>query len=155
MKWKETRIIEQEWKSIPYSFLPQHLRFIGSALSTRDGVVIDWLLGNYFDARIEETFIREMRVMTRQERSKKQVGSTFTATCLGSQDTRTCFARSSAGRSCFYGLVCVGVGLDWRVYPFPNGGALLTATIVLYALTSGISGYVASNMYRQMGGKKW
>jgi hypothetical protein len=48
-----------------------------------------------------------------------------------------------------FALALVGV-----FYPY-NRGALLTATIVLYALTSGISGYVASNMYRQMGGEKW
>ena len=39
-------------------------------------------------------------------------------------------------------------------YPY-NRGALLTAIIVIYALTSGIAGYVAANHYRQMGGENW
>merc|ERR1711966_440148 len=39
-------------------------------------------------------------------------------------------------------------------YPY-NRGALLTAIIVIYALTSGIAGYVAANNYRQMGGENW
>jgi len=50
---------------------------------------------------------------------------------------------------CVFALALVGV-----FYPY-NRGALLTACIVLYALTSGISGYVASNSYRQMGGENW
>eukprot|EP01024_Parvocaulis_polyphysoides_P054899 TRINITY_DN5570_c0_g1_i4.p1 TRINITY_DN5570_c0_g1~~TRINITY_DN5570_c0_g1_i4.p1 ORF type:complete len:602 (+),score=51.23 TRINITY_DN5570_c0_g1_i4:165-1970(+) len=39
-------------------------------------------------------------------------------------------------------------------YPY-NRGALYTATIVLYALTAGISGYVAGSFYRQMEGDYW
>eukprot|EP01023_Acetabularia_acetabulum_P020115 TRINITY_DN2036_c0_g1_i1.p1 TRINITY_DN2036_c0_g1~~TRINITY_DN2036_c0_g1_i1.p1 ORF type:complete len:602 (+),score=71.18 TRINITY_DN2036_c0_g1_i1:212-2017(+) len=39
-------------------------------------------------------------------------------------------------------------------YPY-NRGALYTATIVLYALTAGISGYVAGSFYRQMEGDSW
>ena len=46
-------------------------------------------------------------------------------------------------------LALVGV-----FYPY-NRGALLTACIVLYALTAGIAGYVAANNYRQMGGENW
>ena len=46
-------------------------------------------------------------------------------------------------------LALVGV-----FYPY-NRGALLTACIVLYALTAGIAGYVAANDYRQMGGENW
>ncbi|XP_074656952.1 transmembrane 9 superfamily member 1-like [Tubulanus polymorphus] len=34
-------------------------------------------------------------------------------------------------------------------------GGINTAAIVLYALTSCISGYVAANMYRKMGGENW
>ncbi|CAD7700344.1 unnamed protein product [Ostreobium quekettii] len=39
-------------------------------------------------------------------------------------------------------------------YPY-NRGALLTACVVLYALTSGISGYVAASWYKTMGGTSW
>jgi len=46
-------------------------------------------------------------------------------------------------------LALVGV-----FYPY-NRGALLTAIIVLYALTSGIAGYVSASNYKQMGGEKW
>jgi transmembrane 9 superfamily protein 1 len=34
-------------------------------------------------------------------------------------------------------------------------GTINSAAIVLYAFTSCISGYVASNMYRKMGGESW
>lgn len=48
-----------------------------------------------------------------------------------------------------FSLALIGV-----FYPY-NRGALLTAILVVYALTSGIAGYVAANNYRQMGGTLW
>lgn len=36
-----------------------------------------------------------------------------------------------------------------------TGGSVSLAAIILYALTSGIAGYVAATFYTQMGGKKW
>ena len=48
-----------------------------------------------------------------------------------------------------FALALVGV-----FYPY-NRGALLSALIIIYALTSGIAGYVAANNYRQMGGENW
>ncbi|KAI9384298.1 hypothetical protein POPTR_012G042300v4 [Populus trichocarpa] len=46
-------------------------------------------------------------------------------------------------------LALVGV-----FYPY-NRGALLTALVVLYALTSGIAGYTATSFYCQLGGTNW
>ncbi|GBG91531.1 hypothetical protein CBR_g52565 [Chara braunii] len=46
-------------------------------------------------------------------------------------------------------LALVGV-----FYPY-NRGALFTALIVIYALTSGIAGYVAASYYRQLEGTNW
>ncbi|KAH7307317.1 hypothetical protein KP509_22G054000 [Ceratopteris richardii] len=39
-------------------------------------------------------------------------------------------------------------------YPY-NRGALYTALVVIYALTSGIAGYSAASFYRQLGGTNW
>nr|CAD1825100.1 unnamed protein product [Ananas comosus var. bracteatus] len=39
-------------------------------------------------------------------------------------------------------------------YPY-NRGALFTALVVIYTLTSGIAGYVAANFYRQIEGTNW
>lgn len=39
-------------------------------------------------------------------------------------------------------------------YPY-NRGALFTALVVIYALTSGIAGYVATNFYCQLEGTNW
>jgi hypothetical protein len=50
---------------------------------------------------------------------------------------------------CIFMLALVGV-----FYPY-NRGALYTASIVLYALTAGISGYVSAGFYKQMGGTRW
>ncbi|EPS59962.1 hypothetical protein M569_14842, partial [Genlisea aurea] len=46
-------------------------------------------------------------------------------------------------------LALVGV-----FYPY-NRGALFTALLVIYALTSGIAGYTASSFYRQLEGTNW
>ncbi|KAJ3677066.1 hypothetical protein LUZ60_002790 [Juncus effusus] len=46
-------------------------------------------------------------------------------------------------------LALVGV-----FYPY-NRGALFTALVVIYALTSGIAGYVATNFYCQLEGSNW
>jgi hypothetical protein len=39
-------------------------------------------------------------------------------------------------------------------YPY-NRGALFTALVVIYALTSGIAGYTATSFYCQLEGTNW
>ena len=46
-------------------------------------------------------------------------------------------------------LALVGV-----FYPY-NRGALFTALVVIYALTSGIAGYIATSFYCQLEGTSW
>ena len=46
-------------------------------------------------------------------------------------------------------LALVGV-----FYPY-NRGALYTALVVIYALTSGIAGYYSASYYKQFGGVYW
>lgn len=46
-------------------------------------------------------------------------------------------------------LALVGV-----FYPY-NRGALYTALVVIYALTSGIAGYTAASFYKQLEGVNW
>ncbi|KAK9806376.1 hypothetical protein WJX72_012132 [[Myrmecia] bisecta] len=48
-----------------------------------------------------------------------------------------------------FSLACVGV-----FYPYNRGG-LYTALFVLYAMTAGISGYMAASYYKQMDGGDW
>eukprot|EP01025_Chloroclados_australasicus_P021661 TRINITY_DN2271_c0_g1_i1.p1 TRINITY_DN2271_c0_g1~~TRINITY_DN2271_c0_g1_i1.p1 ORF type:complete len:602 (-),score=61.60 TRINITY_DN2271_c0_g1_i1:553-2358(-) len=74
--------------------------------------------------------------------------------------------RFPPNKNLFCALLGTGTQLLWLVmfifllsqvnvfYPY-NRGALYTATIVLYALTAGISGYVAASFYRQMEGEYW
>lgn len=50
---------------------------------------------------------------------------------------------------CIFGLALVGV-----FYPY-NRGALFTALVVLYALTSGVAGYVSASYYKQLEGTAW
>ncbi|KAN0035652.1 hypothetical protein ACTA71_004936 [Dictyostelium dimigraforme] len=56
----------------------------------------------------------------------------------------------------FISIVCgiLALSLFGMFYP-NNGGNMYTAGIVLYALTSGISGYQSAKMYKNMGGNKW
>jgi hypothetical protein len=54
------------------------------------------------------------------------------------------------GRTTFiFLLALVGV-----FYPY-NRGALFTALVVIYALTSGIAGYIATAFYCQLEGTNW
>ena len=36
-----------------------------------------------------------------------------------------------------------------------NRGALLVASLLIFAFTSGVNGYVAASMYTKMEGKSW
>jgi ABC-type uncharacterized transport system permease subunit len=36
-----------------------------------------------------------------------------------------------------------------------NNGTIYVSGIILYALTSGLGGYISSSYYKQMGGEKW
>jgi len=50
------------------------------------------------------------------------------------------------------GVFLLGLG---GVFTPEMGGTLYVACIVLYALSSGIGGFVANRLFRQMGGKRW
>mmetsp|Transcript_8620 Transcript_8620/g.14878 ORF Transcript_8620/g.14878 Transcript_8620/m.14878 type:complete len:589 (-) Transcript_8620:493-2259(-) len=50
---------------------------------------------------------------------------------------------------CIFFLALVGV-----FYPY-NRGAMYKASVVLYAVTSGISGYVGASWYKKLGGENW
>lgn len=58
-----------------------------------------------------------------------------------------CFSSNSA--IFIFLLAIVGV-----FYPY-NRGALFTALVVIYALTSGIAGYTATSFYLQLEGTNW
>ena len=58
-----------------------------------------------------------------------------------------CFSSNSA--IFIFLLAIVGV-----FYPY-NRGALFTALVVIYALTSGIAGYTSTSFYLQLEGTNW
>ncbi|KAI8467030.1 MAG: EMP/nonaspanin domain family protein [Monoraphidium minutum] len=51
-------------------------------------------------------------------------------------------------------LAVFSLSLMDMFYPY-NRGAMLSACVVLYALTAGISGYVSGVWYKKMGGRSW
>lgn len=56
---------------------------------------------------------------------------------------------------CFHSMVFIFMlALVGVFYPY-NRGALFTALVVIYALTSGIAGYTATAFYIQLEGKNW
>ncbi|WIA33519.1 hypothetical protein OEZ86_006644 [Tetradesmus obliquus] len=64
-------------------------------------------------------------------------------------------AMIGAGTQIFVVVLCVFLlSLVGTFYPY-NRGAMLSACVVLYALTAGISGYVSGVWYKMMGGRQW
>jgi len=51
-----------------------------------------------------------------------------------------------------FGLL--GLALFGVFYPYNRGG-IFTAALVLFALTSGVSGYIGSSFYKKIGGEDW
>lgn len=61
----------------------------------------------------------------------------------------TCLSYAMSSTVFIFMLALVGV-----FYPY-NRGALFTALVVIYALTSGIAGYIATSFYCQLEGTNW
>ncbi|KAJ9557812.1 hypothetical protein OSB04_012426 [Centaurea solstitialis] len=76
-------------------------------------------------------------------------GSQLFALCTNPPDTILCLANDFCSTIFIFILALVGV-----FYPY-NRGALFTALVVIYALTSGIAGYTASSFYCQLEGTNW
>lgn len=65
-----------------------------------------------------------------------------------------CAAVGSGTQLLVLSFCVLSLSLLGAFYPY-NRGAMFTALIVFYALTSGVAGYVSASYYRQMEGQKW
>jgi len=160
VKWKETRIpFERRMEKYSrYSFLPQHLEIhwfsiINSCVTV---LLLTGFLATILMRVLKNDFIKYARDdetgEEQEETGWKYIhGDVFR---FPRHANLFCAVIGTGTQLLFMVLFVFALALVGVFYPY-NRGALLTATIVLYALTSGISGYVASNMYRQMGGEKW
>ncbi|XRB23606.1 transmembrane 9 superfamily member [Pseudoscourfieldia marina] len=162
VKWKETTIpyARRMEKYSRYSFLPQHLEIhwfsiINSCVTV---LLLTGFLATILMRVLKNDFVKYSREDDAgasddsEETGWKYIhGDVFrfpaspNLFCAIVGTGTQIFAVSFA----IFGLALVGV-----FYPY-NRGALLTACIVLYALTAGIAGYTGGSYYRQMGGTNW
>ena len=160
VKWKETRIPfnRRMEKYSRYSFLPQHLEIhwfsiINSCVTV---LLLTGFLATILMRVLKNDFIKYSRDEDVAEESEETGWKYIHGDVFRFPRAKSLFcAVIGTGTQLFamtlfvFMLALVGV-----FYPY-NRGALLTSVIVLYALTSGVAGYVAANNYRQMGGDKW
>ena len=161
VRWKETRIpFERRMEKYSrYSFLPQHLEIhwfsiINSCVTV---LLLTGFLATILMRVLKNDFIKYSRDDEAQLEEQEETGwkyihgdvfrfPRFTSLFCAVIGVGTQLFAMTMG---VFALALVGV-----FYPY-NRGALLTAIIIIYALTSGIAGYVAANHYRQMGGQNW
>jgi hypothetical protein len=160
VKWKETEVTfdKRMDKYRRYQFLPQHLEIhwfsiINSCVTV---LLLTGFLATILVRVLKNDFIKYTRdeemVDDNEETGWKYIhGDVFrfppnkNLFCAFVGTGAQLFALSIF----IFLLACVGV-----FYPYNRGG-LFTALIVLYALTAGISGYVAASYFRQMEGGSW
>ncbi|CAK0754796.1 Transmembrane 9 super member 4 [Coccomyxa viridis] len=160
VKWRETSIpFEKRMdKYSRYSFLPQHLEIhwfsiINSCVTV---LLLTGFLATILMRVLKNDFVKYTRddeaVDDQEETGWKYIhGDVFRfpphlslfCACVGTGSQILTMA------VCIFALALVGV-----FYPY-NRGALLTACVLLYALTAGVAGYVASLCYKMMGGTNW
>mmetsp|Transcript_19467 Transcript_19467/g.31871 ORF Transcript_19467/g.31871 Transcript_19467/m.31871 type:complete len:596 (-) Transcript_19467:424-2211(-) len=161
IKWSESpvRFEDRMEKYSKQSFLPQHLEvhwfsIINSCITV---LLLTGFLGTILMRVLKNDFIK----YSKEGDEEDDVEETGWKLIHGD------VFRFPARKSLFCGLVGVGAQLFFLVlalfflalvgvfYPYRSRGALYTASVVLYALTSGISGYVSASLYRKMDGENW
>lgn len=160
VKWKETKkpFEKRMDKYAQYSFLPQHLEIhwfsiINSCVTV---LLLTGFLATILMRVLKNDFVKYSRdeelADDQEETGWKYIhGDAFRyppykslfCAVLGSGTQLLALALS------IFVLALVGV-----FYPY-NRGALYSALVIIYALTSGIAGYSASSYYRQLEGTNW
>eukprot|EP00238_Polyblepharides_amylifera_P008022 CAMPEP_0196579290 /NCGR_PEP_ID=MMETSP1081-20130531/19835_1 /TAXON_ID=36882 /ORGANISM="Pyramimonas amylifera, Strain CCMP720" /LENGTH=609 /DNA_ID=CAMNT_0041898823 /DNA_START=57 /DNA_END=1886 /DNA_ORIENTATION=+ len=157
VRWKETAIPfdRRMEKYSRYSFLPQHLEIhwfsiINSCVTV---LLLTGFLATILMRVLKNDFIKYSRdddtADEQEETGWKYIhGDVFRFPPM----INLFCAVIGTGTQLFAMVLCVFIlALVGVFYPY-NRGALLTAVIVLYALTAGIAGYTAASNYKQMGG---
>merc|ERR1719424_877794 len=160
VKWKETHIPfdRRMEKYSRYSFLPQHLEI--HWFSIVNSCVTVLLLTGFLATILMRVLKNDFLKYTRDDDAAEEAEETGWKYIHGDvfrfpRHVSLFCACIGTGTQLFAMVLFVFVlALVGVFYPY-NRGALLTACIVLYALTAGIAGYVAANNYRQMGGENW
>ena len=161
VRWKETHIpFERRMEKYSrYSFLPQHLEIhwfsiINSCVTV---LLLTGFLATILMRVLKNDFIKYSRDDEQTLEEQEETGWKYIHGDVFRFPRYTSLFCAVIGTGTQLFAMTMGVfalALVGAFYPY-NRGALLTAIIVIYALTSGIAGYVAANHYRQMGGENW
>eukprot|EP00873_Tetraselmis_striata_P026587 jgi/Tetstr1/446851/TSEL_034329.t1 len=161
VKWKQTRVpFERRMdKYSRYSFLPQHLEIhwfsiINSCVTV---LLLTGFLGTILMRVLKADFVKYSRDEEGADSEVEETGwkyihgDVFRFPAMPNLFCAIigCGTQVLVMVLCVFALALVGV-----FYPYNRGG-LLTSLVVLYALTAGIAGYVASSNFKIMGGVNW
>ena len=159
-KWKATTVpFERRMEKYSrYSFLPQHLEI--HWFSIINSCVTVLLLTGFLATILMRVIKNDFVKFSREEEAAEDAEETGWKYIHGDvfrfpRATSLFCAVVGTGTQLLVLALCVfALALVGAFYPY-NRGALLTACVVLFALTSGVAGYVAAGFYRQMGGENW
>ncbi|GIL57276.1 hypothetical protein Vafri_12531 [Volvox africanus] len=160
VKWKQSSVTfdHRMDRYARYSFLPQHLEI--HWFSIINSCVTVLLLTGFLATILLRVLKNDFMKYTRDDEMGEEQeetgwkylhGDVFRFPPLPSMFSAMLGvgAQILAMAMCIFTLALVGV-----FYPYNRGG-LLSACVVLYALTAGISGYVSGLFYKMFGGTNW
>ncbi|KAJ7542477.1 hypothetical protein O6H91_10G108300 [Diphasiastrum complanatum] len=159
-KWKEVeKPFERRMeKYSKYSFLPQHLEIhwfsiINSCVTV---LLLTGFLATILLRVLKNDFVKYSRDDETPEEQEETGWKYIHGDVFRYPPHKSLF---SAVLGCGTQLLALAVfifmlALVGVFYPY-NRGALYTALVVIYALTSGIAGYTASSFYKQLEGQNW
>lgn len=160
VKWKETEkpFDRRMEKYAKYSFLPQHLEIhwfsiINSCVTV---LLLTGFLATILMRVLKNDFIKYSRneeaLEDEEETGWKYIhGDVFR---YPPHKSLFCALLGSGTQLLALALFIFMLALVGVFYPY-NRGALYTALVVIYALTSGIAGYSATSFYEQLEGANW
>ncbi|GJP83701.1 hypothetical protein CLOP_g13826 [Closterium sp. NIES-67] len=159
-KWKETTksFDKRMDKYSRYSFLPQHLEI--HWFSIINSCVTVLLLTGFLATILMRVLKNDFIKYSRDEESSEEQEETGWKYIHGDvfrfpkNKDFFCAVLGSGTQLLFLVIFIFILALVGVFYPY-NRGALWTALVVIYALTSGIAGYTAASFYKQMEGTNW
>eukprot|EP00879_Flechtneria_rotunda_P020572 GHRR01021647.1.p1 GENE.GHRR01021647.1~~GHRR01021647.1.p1 ORF type:complete len:567 (+),score=108.98 GHRR01021647.1:104-1804(+) len=160
VSWRPTTVLfdDRMDRYTRFSFLPQHLEI--HWFSIINSCVTVLLLTGFLTTILLRVLKNDFMKYTHDDEKGEQEDETGWKYLHGDvfrfpHNINLFSAMVGAGTQILVIALCVfGLALVGTFYPY-NRGAMLSACVVLYALTAGISGYVSGVWYKMMGGRQW
>ncbi|KAG2488875.1 hypothetical protein HYH03_012670 [Edaphochlamys debaryana] len=160
VRWRETSVpfSRRMDRYTRYSFLPQHLEIHWFGLMQAGVIVV--MLASYFSTILTRVLKNECKRYSRDDELCNKPAE------AGWKYLHGDVFRSPPQYNLFSAIMGVGaqvlamvtcalaLGSAGIFHPYDRGG-LLTACVVLYALSAGIAGYVSGRHYKLFGGTNW